>query len=134
MSNPTDTPVLHCPHCLGEVGERSHFCTACGMPITSHSTIGPMEQVWALGWFVNRLLSQPPTAFTVVGVWVLALPSLVVVLALPVSMIVAVRNGSIGNALIGSVSLVVASCYVLLAVRVTLSYLRVRSGVRRDVD
>lgn len=93
-----------------------------------------MEQVWALGWFVNRLLSQPPTAFTVVGVWVLALPSLVVVLALPVSMIVAVRNGSIGNALIGSVSLVVASCYVLLAVRVTLSYLRVRSGVRRDVD
>lgn len=104
------------------------------MPITSHATIGPMEQVWALGWFVNRLLSQPPTAFTVVGVWVLALPSLVVALAAPLSMIVAMSRGSVGNALIGLVPLLMAACYLLLAVRVTRSYLRTRSGVRRPGD
>lgn len=91
-----------------------------------------MEQVWALGWFVNRLLSQPPKAFTVVGVWGMALPSLVVVLALPVSLMAAASNVSIGSAMIGSVSLLMALCYLLLAVRVTRSYLRHRPRVRHD--
>ncbi len=85
-----------------------------------------MEQVWAFGWLVNRLLSQPPSAFTVAGVWGMALPSLVVLLAAPLSMTAAVNSGSVGSALIGSVSLLVACCYLILAVRVTLSYLRLR--------
>ncbi len=91
-----------------------------------------MESVWALGWFVNRLLSQPPTAFTVVGVWGLAIPSLVVVLGAPLSLALAVNTGSVGNTLIGVVSLLVAGCYLLLAVRVTLSYLRRPPRVPRD--
>ena len=132
MSKSSDASVLHCPHCLREVGERSHFCTACGMPITSHSTIGPMEQVWALGWFVNRLLSQPPSAFTVVGVWLLAFPSLVVVLTVPLSVVFGARSGVFSDALIGLSSLLVACCYLTLAVRVTLSYLRHRPQVPRD--
>ncbi len=55
--------VLHCPHCLAVVHPHSHFCQECGMPLTSYSTIGPMEQVWAFGWLVNRLLVQRPSGF-----------------------------------------------------------------------
>jgi len=132
MSEFPDTSIAHCPHCLEEVAEHSHFCTACGMPITSHSTIGPMEQVWALGWLVNRLLSQRPTTFAVVGVWFLALPSLVMFMGLPIALALAVTNGSVGEAMIGLISMVIAGCYVLLAVRVTLSYLRRRTHIDRD--
>ncbi len=132
MSEPADTPIPHCPHCLREVGERSHFCTACGMPITSHSTIGPMEQVWALGWFVNRLLSQPPSAFTVVGVWFIALPWLMVFLIAPLSVLAAVHSGNVGRGLSGLVTLLLAGCYLLLAIRVTLSYLRHPQRGRRE--
>jgi hypothetical protein len=132
MAQRSDMPIAHCPHCLEEVGERSHFCTACGMPITSHSTIGPMEQVWALGWLVNRLLSQPPTTFAVVGVWGLALPYLVIFMAAPFSLALAARTGHVGNMMIGVISLLVAGCYLLLAFRVTLSYLRRPRRVARD--
>ncbi len=90
-----------------------------------------MESVWALGWFINRLLSQPPTAFTVVGVWGLAIPSLVILLGAPLSLALAVP-GRVGNTLIGVVSLLVAGCYLLLAVRVTMSYLRGPPRVPRD--
>lgn len=100
------------------------------MPVTSHATIGPMEQVWAFGWFVNRLLDQRPTAFTVVGVWCMALPWLVVFLTIPLSVAFAVHGGVDDALLSGAVSLLVASCYLLLAVRVTLSWLRHRSPAR----
>ena len=129
MPEPYDTPIPHCPHCLREVGERSHFCDACGMPISAYSTIGPIESVWALGWMVNRLLSQPPTAFTVAGVWFLALPSLVMVLIAPLTIALA---GSVGSALTGVASLVLPACYLLLSVRVTLSYLGHWQRGRRD--
>ena len=92
-----------------------------------------MEQVWAFGWFVNRLLSQPPSAFTVVGVWCMALPSLVVILTVPLSVAFAAPSGSVGSPLVsGVVALLVASCYLLLAARVTLSYLRHRPHVPRN--
>ena len=132
MSTPTDTPILHCPHCLGEVAEQSHFCDACGMPITSHSTIGPMEQVWALGWLINRLLSRRPSAFVVVGVWFMAIPSLPVFLMVPMSIHFSVQSHSMWGGLTGLVSLLVSGCYLLLAVRVTLSYLRRPPRVPRD--
>ena len=91
-----------------------------------------MEQVWALGWLVNRLLDQPPTALTVVGVWSLALPSLVMFIGLPLTLALAASNGRFGGAMIGVVSLLIAGCYVLLALRVTLSYLRRPPRVGRD--
>jgi len=91
-----------------------------------------MEQVWALGWLVNGLLSQPPTALTVVCVWSLALPSLVMFMGIPLALSLAVTYGRVGDAMIGAISLVIAGCYLLLAVRVTLSYLRRPPRVRRD--
>ncbi len=132
MPEPDDTPIPHCPHCLREVGERSHFCPACGMPISSHSTIGPMESVWALGWLVSRLLSQPPTVFTVVGVWGLALPSLVILFGASLSLALTAMTGSIGNTLIAVVLDLAAFCYLILAVRVTLSYVRHGPRDRRE--
>ena len=132
MSSSTDIPVPLCPHCLEAVGERSHFCTACGMPLTSYATIAPMEQVWALGWLVSRLLSQPPSTFTVVGVWGLALPSLLIVMTVPFAIMVSMLNGDFDGLLALVVALLAAFCYVILAARVTLTYLRHRLRARAE--
>ena len=66
--------IAHCPSCLEIIASQAHFCGACGMPLTMYSTVSPLEQVWAFGWFINRLLSQRPTRLMVVGTWALGIP------------------------------------------------------------
>jgi hypothetical protein len=97
------------------------------MPITSHSMIGPMEQVWSWGWLISKLLSQRPSAFTLVGTWVLAVPALLGLLGIPFTVVGAAGTDDFGNVLVAGIpALLYSFCYVLLAGRVTLSYFRHR--------
>ena len=119
--------ILHCPHCIEVVHPLSHFCAKCGMPITSHSTIGPMEQVWSLGCLVNRLLYRRPSVFTLLGTWVLAVPALLGFLGIPFTIVITAGTDDFGDVLLSGIpGLLCSFCYVLLAGRVTLSYFRHR--------
>ena len=104
------------------------------MPITSHATIGPMEQVWALGWLINRLLAQRPSAFALVGTWVLAVPAALGLLGIPFTVAIAAGTDVFGDVLLSGIPGFLCSlCYVLLAGRVTLSYFR-HSGVPTEAS
>lgn len=108
--------VPHCPHCIEPQPQLAHFCVHCGMPLTFYATTAPLESVWAFGWLVARLLDQRPRRLVVVGTWVMALPATLVV----------VTGGTaafLGD-LTGLAAMIPAACYLLLAVRVTVAYLR----------
>ena len=126
--------IAHCPSCLGIIASQAHFCNACGMPLTMYSTVSPLEQVWAFGWFINRLLSQRPTLLTVVGTWALGIPwivvsmgSVVVLFAMPGG-VRRFEYAGFSELLFGLPSIIIATCHVLLMVRVTLRYCRAKPG------
>lgn len=125
--------IAHCPSCLGIIASQAHFCNACGMPLTMYSTVSPLEQVWAFGWFINRLLSQRPTLLTVVGTWALGIPWIVALMG-PVVVLLGVAGGvrryeiAGSDLLFGIPSFIIAVCYVVLMVRVTLRYCRSKPG------
>jgi hypothetical protein len=95
------------------------------MPITSHATIGPLEQVWSFGWLINRLLERRPSAIAVLGTWLISLPFLVPVLPTIVALPLLAPSEYVIHTLIGAIPMAVfAMCYVILVVRVTLAYYR----------
>ncbi|MHC4100527.1 MAG: hypothetical protein ACYTAU_12375 [Planctomycetota bacterium] len=125
MQADSDPPILHCPHCYDEVHTLSHFCTTCGMPITSHATIGPLEHVWAWGWFINRLLERRPSTMTVLGTWLISLPFLIP--AIPTLLVLPPLTpvDDLPHTLIGVIpTAIFAACHGLLVVRVTWAYYR----------
>ncbi len=126
MTTGPDEPILHCPKCLGTVGLSSHFCAACGMPISSHSTIGPLEQVWSFGWLINRLLERRPSALAVLGTWLISFPFLFSVLMYLTALRFDIGDNGVLYTLIAAVPMtVLAVCYGMLVIRVTIAFYRV---------
>jgi hypothetical protein len=90
------------------------------MPVTSHATIGPLEQVWSFGWFINRLLERPPTAMTVLGTWLIAFPLVLPAIPMLVLMPLLTPPDELPHMLIGVIpTAVLALCYGILVVRVS---------------
>ena len=116
--------VMHCPHCLAVMPPAAHFCTACGMPLTAHAMIGPLEQVWAFGWFINQLLSTRPTSLTLIGTWLLGFPGLFIVLTLLIAIIVHPSVSWVTDLVFMAPTLLGSVCFALLVVRVTYRYFR----------
>ncbi len=120
--------VMHCPHCLAVMPPAAHFCTLCGMPLTAHAMIGPMEQVWAFGWFINRLLSGRPSLLAVIGTWAIGLPGVLAVVGMVLAIVISPRSvvSTAGDlAFAGQApAILVAVLYALLVVRVTYGYFR----------
>jgi hypothetical protein len=97
------------------------------MPLTGYSTIAPLEQVWAFGWFVNRLLSTRPSRRVLVGTWVLALPALLSLAAIALSIVTISYALSPGTGLCYiTPALIFDALYLVLVARVTRSYFRSR--------
>jgi hypothetical protein len=131
QANP-DRPIPHCPHCYGELPGLAHFCAACGMPVTGHATIGPLEQVWSFGWLINRLLERPPSAIAVLGTWLISIPFLLPVIPVLVFLPVVTPVDELPRTLIGVIpTALVAVCYGLLVVRVTWAYYRGKPDAER---
>ena len=68
------------------------------------------------------------------GVWAVAFPYLLLVLTVPFAIVVSVLNGEFGVWLTAASSLLMSFCYVILAARVTVTYLRYRPHARRDSE
>ncbi len=122
--------VMHCPHCLAVMPPAAHFCTACGMPLTAHAMIGPMEQVWAFGWFINRLLSGRPSLLAVIGTWVIGLHGVLALVGMVLAIVLPTRSGlptAHGFVFEGeALGVLISVLYMLLVVRVTYGYVRRR--------
>jgi hypothetical protein len=95
------------------------------MPLTGYSTIAPLEQVWAFGWFVNRLLSTRPSRWVLIGTWALALPALLSLAAIALSIVTVSYALSPGTGLCYfTPALLLDVLYLVLVARVTRSYFR----------
>jgi len=77
------TDRLVCPGCLHEQAAGPHFCAACGAPLTSFSTVGPFERIFAQGHALRRAAGGPTRRIVVIGMWLLVLPHLLFLLMGP---------------------------------------------------
>jgi hypothetical protein len=99
------------------------------MPLTVYSTVAPLEQVWAFGWFINRLLSGRPSRLALIGSWAIALPSLLSMAALVLSIVAEPSILSSGSGLgYLSPTLLFQILYLMLVVRVTHAYFHFRGS------
>jgi hypothetical protein len=95
------------------------------MPVSFYATSGPLEQVWALGYLVNRLLSNRPTTFTLLGTWLIATPIILALAPAAVGLALAPALSTIE--LFGAIPwLLIAGLHLLLTLRVTVAYCRSR--------
>jgi hypothetical protein len=63
-----------CKSCAALNEPDVNFCVKCGAPLSSYSTIGPFESIFAQG-FVYRVAAENPRRFIVVlGIWLIFLP------------------------------------------------------------
>lgn len=72
-----DDGIPLCPGCLEPLTTPCHFCSVCATPVTAYAATAPLEQVWALGTFVSRLLSRRPNKLVITGTALLAFPGCV---------------------------------------------------------
>lgn len=63
-----------CPGCCRPNAAASHFCTACGAPLSWHASTDPIGTVFAEGYAARRALTQSPKPIIVLGIWLWLLP------------------------------------------------------------
>jgi hypothetical protein len=72
--------VALCPACVRRLPLRRHFCFWCATPVSGYAATGPIEYVAAQGELYRRGVSRP-TPLAVLGLWLLALPGPLLLLA-----------------------------------------------------
>lgn len=63
------TPL--CLGCMEPNNPLAHFCAKCGAPMTSYSTTGPLEQVFAEGHAYRQAAERPRHWIVVLGIWMI---------------------------------------------------------------
>ena len=92
-----------CKSCAAPNVPGAHFCVKCGAPLSSYSTMGPFETIFAQG-FIYREAAQRPRRFIVVlGIWLIFLPQAFIGLALIMS-----DARSLFGELMGGVAILIA--------------------------
>jgi hypothetical protein len=103
-----------CPSCCRPLPAQGNFCPDCRTPLTGYASTGPIESIAAEGELFRRS-SASPSAFVVAGLWLIALPFLIVVM-----LAVWEHNLRFGPESLGEV--IVATLFVVIAVRATIRY------------
>jgi hypothetical protein len=61
-------------------GQLDHFCPKCGGPVTTRAAIDPLGQVFTAGFGYQRALSDKPRLITMVGMWLIFGPQVLILL------------------------------------------------------
>lgn len=77
-----DQPL--CIHCAKPYNGLDHFCPHCSGPVSQHSAVDPMGQVFAMGHAYSSATSGRFSKLVLIGMWVLFGPQLVLLLVLDV--------------------------------------------------
>ena len=72
------TPL--CPSCTAQIEAQSVFCPHCSMPLSMGAVCGPLQSTFAEGEAFRRSVKRP-TRLAVLGLLLLALPSIIAFLA-----------------------------------------------------
>jgi hypothetical protein len=82
MDAPADpSGVALCTTCGRPNAPQTHFCAACGAPLTWHATTDPLGVALAEGFAARRALAQPSRPIITIGIWLWMLPLAVASLA-----------------------------------------------------
>lgn len=88
MSQPVDEDdgreVPLCPGCLAPVEPHEAFCEMCGQPLTIAATTLPMERIRSFGEVTRRGAERPKT-ITLIGIWLIFGPPVLILLILTVA-------------------------------------------------
>lgn len=113
-----------CPGCGKLNADGTHFCPACGAPLSSHATTDPLGTVFAEGYAARRALSQPTKPIIVVGIWAWMLPisivSVIGFIAMVSYFVEGVVTFQLGHVIIALIAGII--CLVLLYISSTFLY------------
>ena len=65
--------IMLCPSCLTENDPLTGFCAKCGRPLSSLSTIDPLQRAYAMGWVYRKCVSGPVGRIALIALWLLLL-------------------------------------------------------------
>ena len=67
-----------CKSCAALNEPGADFCVKCGCPLSSYSTMGPFEVVFAQGFIYREAAERPRRFIAVLGIWLIFLPQALV--------------------------------------------------------
>lgn len=70
-----------CHNCIAVNHVESDFCRECGTPLSSFATLDPLKHIVATGDTWCKATSGPPKRITVVGMWLIFGPQLLLLLS-----------------------------------------------------
>jgi hypothetical protein len=133
--NKADIPQqVVCPNCLEENESFQHFCVKCGAPISSISTVGPLERTLADGFMYRQAVAGRPKLIVVIGIWMMFLPVLIVSLSLLVMILIENFGGffrETGLAVVMSALLLVS---FIILFRTTKNHFIARRKIPNETD
>lgn len=94
---PEQVEQMLCPHCMEPVDPISHFCNACGGPISAHAAIDPMGQVYSAGHAYRNSTNRPTKLITVLGIWLIFGPQVPLLILIALIAMQPHAKGSIVN-------------------------------------
>ena len=121
-----------CPGCGYLNSQMDDFCSRCSAPLTTHAATDPMGSIMSQGYAFGKAASKPGSLLVVAGLWLLAVPTLLMTLQFLPFFVGALIRGIMqmdpGEILGGVLSLALMSLllaiYVGLAFKSTKNYLR----------
>lgn len=69
-----------CIHCVKPYNGLDHFCPHCGGPVSQHSAVDPMGQIFSAGHAYTNATSGRPSKIVLIGIWLIFAPQLVPIL------------------------------------------------------
>ena len=72
--------LLVCPSCLQENDEYGDYCCKCGAPISPTVNFDPFKRIASQGWLYRTAASDSRRKITVIGIWLIFLPSIITTL------------------------------------------------------
>ncbi|MGB0766941.1 MAG: hypothetical protein ACPGYV_04460 [Phycisphaeraceae bacterium] len=73
-----DQPL--CIHCTEPYNGLDHFCPHCGGPVSQHSAVDPMGQVFAMGHAYSSATDGRASKLVLIGMWLIFGPQLAILL------------------------------------------------------
>lgn len=111
-----------CPNCLASIGKLTHFCPACGAPISAYASTDPLGRVHAEGFALRNATRSPNRPIVLIGIWMLFAPSACVLLLIGISTLLTDRL-TFGNLLGSCVALLGGMLFAAIVFKTTRNYL-----------
>ena len=126
----SDRELLVCPSCMQQNDEYADYCCKCSAPISPTVNFDPFKRIASQGWLYRTAASDSRRKITVIGIWLIFVPYIIVILSFLFS------ADPKEKYYFPILAFLLVLCVIpgIIIFRTTLNYLRNRARIKEEED